>query len=190
MSEEQRKPFEPLGEVARWQVLYDLLRSTKTGDVLTYDDMARALDLDPVKDRHAIQMSMRRAATQHEHADKRAVDAVTNEGYRVVEAVEHLSLAQRHQRKAGKSIVRSKSKVDNVDFNELDSTSRAAFELVGRALGMQQEMIRRLDVRQRRLDEAVTAVTTTAQRTVSDLAGVDERLRWLEEQETKRASGE
>lgn len=190
MSDLERKLFEPIGEVARWQVLYELLCATKTGDVLTYEDMAKALDLDPFKDRHAIQMAMRQAAMKHEQADKRAVDAIPNHGYRVVEPEEHLNLAKRHQRKAGKSIVRSKSKVDNVDFNELDTTARTAFELVGRVLGMQHEMMRRLDIRQGRLEEAHDAVVRDADRTKADVSGHEERLRWLEARANKRASGE
>jgi len=175
--------FDPVGEVARWRTIYQLLRKVETDQILTYEAMGSELGLDPGKDRHTIQLAMRRAALEHERVDKRAVRAVPRQGYRVVRAPEHMELAERHQRKASRSIGRGRSKVDNVDLNLLDPETRRAFELVGRAFAMQQEMIRRLDVRHDRLEEAVNAVN---QRVETDFAKVQERLAWLEEQERQR----
>lgn len=164
-------------------MIYPLLRAVETEGVLTYDTMALELGLDPVQDRHTIQLAMRRAALEHERVDKRAVRAIPGTGYRVVPAPEHMELAERHQRKATKSLTRGRSKVENVDLNLLDPETRRAFELVGRAFGMQQEMLRRLDVRQKHLENAVNAVN---QRVETDMAKVQERLAWLEEQQRQR----
>jgi hypothetical protein len=91
-------PFEPAGDKARWRVLYDVLTKHGVGDVVTYDVMGEALNLDPEKERHTIQMAIRRAAREYEREDHRALEPVPNEGYRVVEPAEHMRLARRPRR--------------------------------------------------------------------------------------------
>lgn len=173
-------PFEPVGEVARWRVLYEILRPILPDGVLTYEDMAEALDLDPVRDKTTIQLAMRRAARELEQVDNRAVDSVRNVGYRVVQAQEHLTLAERHHRKARGQLVRSNSKVQHVDRNALDQESQKAFEVVGRVLSWQLQQMRHLDLRQRNLEEAIESVQSNVHRTETDVAQHDERLRQLE----------
>jgi hypothetical protein len=182
-------PFEPAGDQARWRILYELLRPIQPDGVLSYEEMAEALSLDPVADKTTIQLAIRRAARELERRDKRAIDPVRNVGYRVVQAPEHLDLAERHQRKAKNSLVRSNSKVQNVDYNELDLTSRQAFELVGRALTWQLQQMKHLDLRQRNLEEALESVTKGVHRTETDVAQHDERLAWLERR-VKELGGE
>lgn len=177
-------PFDPIGDVARWHTVYDLLVTTKTGDVLTYSRIARALDLDPKKDRHAIQMAMRRAAKEHEQADKRAVEAVPNKGYRVVESAEHLRLARGQHRRASKALMRGHSKVVNVDLTDVPPATRQLFEATVRAFAMQMEFNRRLDVRQKRLEDAVDTMTERTERTDQEIADLKARLARLEGNQT------
>lgn len=177
------EPFEPKGLEARWRTLYRLLQDVEVGGVLTYAAMAEALDLDVAADRHTMQLAMRRASKELETVDKHATEAVPNVGYRVVLPPEHLGLAKLHQRKMGRSLDRSRSKVTNVDYNEIDDMTRTTFELVGRALGMQQEMLRRLNIGQHNLEKAVTAVKVQQE---TDMEKVNKRLEWLEEQQAKR----
>lgn len=177
--------FQPAGDRARWRVIYDLLRKREIGDLLSYDEMAAALDLDAVKDRTTIQLAMRRAARELESVDKRAADVVANEGYRIVEPGEHASLARRHQRKANRSLARGQSKVVNVDFNLIDAETRKAFEVMASAFAAQIAFNRRMDVRQANLERAVETVTRRseehAQRTEQEIEALRERLRRLEE---------
>lgn len=178
--------FQPVGDRARWRVLYELLVPLKVGGVLTYDQMAAALDLDPTKDRTTIQLAMRRAARELEQVHKRATDAVPNEGYRIVEPEQHLGLARRHQRKAGKALVRGQSKVVNVDYNLIDPETRKAFEIVAGVFAAQIDFNRRMDVRQDNLEAALVAVTqrteVQAERTDEEIAELRARLKRLEEQ--------
>jgi hypothetical protein len=177
-------PFQPIGDVARWQAVYALLRATKTGDILTYEAIGEALELDSKLERHAIQMAVRRAAKEHEEADKRAIEAVPNKGYRVVEAPEHLRLARGHHRRASKSLVRGQSKVANVDWAALEPEVRRAFEVVGAAFAAQIEFNKRFDVRQERLEKAFEDITArtdrTEQRTEQEIADLKARLARLE----------
>ncbi|MGD9604457.1 MAG: hypothetical protein AB7V59_21795 [Gammaproteobacteria bacterium] len=179
------RPFLPVGERARWRVIYDLLRKAKVGDVVTYREMAEALDLDAKRDRTKVQLAMRRAAKELETVDLHAVEPVVNEGYRIVEPEQHLDLARKHQRKAGRSLQRGHSKVVNVDFNGMPGDVRKAFEVVAGAFAAQIDFNRRLSVRQDHLERAVEAVTQQTgeqqQRTAEELEALRERLRRLEE---------
>jgi hypothetical protein len=173
-------PFDPVGERARWRVVYDLLAKADADETITYEDLGDALDLDPVSDRHAIQMAMRRAAKEHEVKDNRALDVVPNVGYRIVRVPEHLDLAQRHQRKAGKSLERGRSKVDHVDLSGADPDMRRAFEVVAQAFALQADFNRRLDIRQKRLEQQVASATSAQEHTAEEIAELRSRLEKLE----------
>lgn len=182
-------PFTPAGDRARWRILYDLLVKLRVGDVLTYPEMAEALELDPEGDRQVIQLAMRRAARELEEVDKHAVDNVAGVGYRIIAPTEQLGLAKRHQRKSGRALARAQSKVVNVDFAQVDAATRRAFEVFATAFAMQADFNRRMDVRQKHLEQAVEAVTRhneqQAQRTDEEIEELRERLKRLED----KASG-
>jgi len=174
-------PFTPSGDRARWRVLYELLRSKEVGDVVTYREMGKVLDLHPDRDRQTMQLAMRRAVREYLTVDKRATDVIPNEGYRVVEAVEQLGLARRHQRSASRSLDSARAQLDNVDWARIqDPEARRALELAGVMLGRQQDMMRRMDIRQRRLEEIVDAVAVKSERTDAELDELRARLARLE----------
>lgn len=177
--------FKPAGDKARWQIVYEILRDVPVDSMVTYEQLGDALGLDPDKDRHAIQMAMRRAAVELETADKRAIDAVPNQGYRVVPAGEHLTLARRHQKKAGKSLARGQSKVVNVDLSAVDDPEiRHALEVTARAFSLQMDFNRRFAVRQSHIEKAVQEITGTQaedrKRSEEEVAKLRERIERLE----------
>lgn len=173
-------PFEPAGETARWRILYDLLSGRTVGDVLNYEVMAEALDLDPIEDRHTIQLAMRRASRELELENKHAVEAVQNVGYRIVEPEEHLRLARGQQRRSSRALARGHSKVVNVDLSNVDPEVRNAFQVVASAFAMQMEFNRRTDVRQKKLEDALDAVREKSTRTDEEVAELRARLDRLE----------
>jgi hypothetical protein len=174
--------FQPIGDRARWRIVYDLLRKADVGDVTTYETLGEALELDPTEDRHAIQMAVRRAAVEHEEVDHRALESVPNVGYRIVEAQEHLRLARTQQRRSSKALARGQSKVVNVDMNGLPPEVRKAFDVTARAFAMLLDYNRRLDTRQRRLEDAIGSVVERSERSESEIATLRERLARLEGQ--------
>lgn len=178
------KPFEPIGERARWRVIYDLLRKKNVGDSLTYDEISEAIDLHPQNDRHAMQMATRRAAKELEQVDERALEPIANVGYRVVEPREHLRLARLQQKKSQRALESGHSKVTHVDLSGMDVETRRAFEVVAIAFSMQMEMTRRLDVGQKRLEAAVASVVERTERSEEELAELRERLERLESQQS------
>lgn len=184
------RPFEPVGDVARWRTLYELLAAANVDEVVTYADMADALDLDPVKDRRTIQGAITRAAAELLEINKHAIEPIRNAGYRIVKPAEHLVLAQRRSKKAERSLVRSSQVVTHVDYNGLASDVRRNFEAVGRVLAFQIGVMRRLDIRQRDLEESLVEVQSGVQQTQRDVQSHDERIAWLEEQERRRTGGD
>lgn len=175
-------PFEPIGRQARWRVLYELLTARTVGDVLTYEVMAEALDLDAtrVQNRHTIQVAMRRATRELENEQQRATEAVPNVGYRIVEPEEHLRLARQQQRKSSRALVRGHSKVVNVDLSSLDPDVRNAFQVVASAFAMQMDFNRRTDIRQKKLEESLDSIRDKSTRTDDEVAELRARLERLE----------
>ena len=173
-------PFEPVGETARWRIIYNTLQQRKVDDVLTYEEMAKLLELDATADKHVIQVAMRRAAIELETVDKHAVEAVVNVGYRIVEPEEHLRLAKYQQRRSSRALVRGQSKVVNVDLSNVDPEVRQAFQVVASAFAMQMEFNRRTDIRQKKLEESLAAVRETSTRTEDEVAELRARLERLE----------
>lgn len=178
-------PFQPIGEQARWRIIYDILRDIPVDSVVTYEQLGDALNLDPDKERHAIQMAMRRATSELENENNRTTDSVPNEGYRVVTAGEHLALARRHQKKAGRSLARGHSKAVHVDLSSVeDPEVRRALELTAQAFSLQLDFNRRFAVRQSQLEKAVQEIAETQgankQRSDEEVARLRERIERLE----------
>lgn len=173
-------PFEPLGDQARWRTVYDVLTGREVGDVVTYADLGAELELDADEDRHAIQMAVRRAAQEYLNTHRHALDAVPNEGYRIVEPGEHLVLAKRHQKRASRALAAGHSKAVHVDLTGMDFETRKAFQVVAQAFAIQIDMTRRLDVGQQKLRAAVDSVVQRTERSESEIAELRARLERLE----------
>jgi hypothetical protein len=174
-------PFTPSGDRARWRVLYELLRKRDIGDVLAYEEMGAALQLDPVAERSTIQLAFRRAAKEFLEQNRRATDTIPNIGYRIVEPAEQLGLAQRHQRRAGRAIASARTVLAKVDWELIaDPEARRALELAGTLINRQQEMMARMDIRQRRLEEAMDAVVVRSDRADAEMDELRARLSRLE----------
>lgn len=172
--------FQPLGQEARWRTVYEVLLRAETDSIVTYEELGAALNLDPIEDRHAIQMAMRRASKEHEEVDKRSTDAVPNVGYRIVKPAENLILARRQQKRSTRALARGYSKATNVDISKLEPETRHALEMVGRAFAVQMDFNRRTDVRQSRLEEALQSVAKRIDRTEEENAELRARLERLE----------
>lgn len=169
-------PFEPKDGIAQWQALYALLRAAAVDDVVTYVDLADAIDADKA----SVQSAIRRAAHELETIDKRAITAVKNVGYRIVKPEEHLDIAKTHQRKSTRALERGHSTTTNVDMNGMEPDVRKAFETVAMAFSLQMEFNRRTDVRQSKLEDQLAAIHPKVERTEAEVAELRERLAKLE----------
>lgn len=179
--------FQPVGDRARWRNLYDVLHPLRPGDVATYKALAEAVGLNPDEDRRLIQMTIRRAAREFAAVDQHALEVIPNIGYRVVAAPEHLRLARGQQKRANRALARGRSHVEHVDLNDLEPETRRAFLIVAQAFALQQDMLRRLDVRQKRLEDVVESVNGRTERTENELQEMRDRLARLEQRATGAA---
>lgn len=175
--------FQPIGNRARWRIAYDLLRATKEDEILTYEALGNALNLHPSSDRPTIATAVHQAAKRLEENDKRAIQCITNVGYRVVTAAEHLDLAGMYQAKSVSALERGHSKVVNVDMSGMASGMRRAFDAANRAFTAQLEAVHRLDVRQTRLEQAMEAVTVRQEDQENKYLSIEERLARLEQRD-------
>lgn len=148
-------PFVPVGAVARWRVVYDLLRPLKFGEVLTYEAIADALELDADTDRHVIQMASRRALRELLNIDHRGSKAVTNVGYRIAKPEEHVTLAKDKNKRAGRQISAGHVVATKVDLNGMAPESRAALEMLAKGFARQGEINRRVLAKQDQHSEAI-----------------------------------
>jgi hypothetical protein len=165
-------PFIPIGEIARWRMIYHRLQTLEIGDTLTYEDAGAILGLDPIKERPAIQQVVRQAQPIFLREDNRALDAVRNVGYRVVEPGTQLVLAQRHQAKSGRSLRRGHQHVVHVDFNEMEPNSRKAIEVLATAMAAQIDFNKRLTGRQEKLEKALAELAGQSTRTEDEIAQI------------------
>lgn len=179
-----RTPFQPVGEKARWRIVYAILQNAQIDDVVSYEKLGDALDLDPAKDRNLIHQAMARAAKEFEEQDKHAIDSVRSVGYRVVQPKEHMGLALRAQKRSRKALERGQSKVVNVDMTGMEPEIRKAFEVLAGGFAMQADFNRRIENRQARLDRALREIADTQdhdrKRTDDELEELRGRLKKLE----------
>lgn len=174
--------FEPAdGQQARWKPLYELLKLVNTGDVLSYDEMGKALELDPLVDRGAIRVAMYRAAKELEEVDKRAVEVVANKGYRVVEPKQQLVLAKKQHTRSTKALARGHSKAVNVDLSNVDPEIRRAFEMVAGVMAMQMDFSRRAEKKLLNHDQVIEALVQKSDRSEAERDEMAARLKRLEE---------
>lgn len=172
--------FEPAGEKARWKYLYELLRNTNDGGIITYKEMADALGMDPEADRQSIRAAWYRAAKEHEEVDKRAVEVVPNKGYRIVAPKEHLELARKQQKRSGRALVKGQSKVVNVNLSNVDSETRRAFEVVAQMMAQQMDFSRRAEKKLTDHEQLLGTLVEAKERTDAERDEIRERLERLE----------
>ena len=148
-------PFTPAGERAQWEMVYDLLTPLDIGDTLTYEAIAEATDL-PAGDRNRLRQPTRKAANVWGAEFHRALVPVNNVGYRVAEPLEHELIAKRQHRKGKRSLARGKTAMRNADRTKLDPEARQRFDAMENNLARQEDMIRRLDSRTAKLEQATS----------------------------------
>lgn len=170
-------PFKPAGEQARWRTAYEQLRATQPGDVLTYEKLGGALGLHPRTERHKIQQAVKAAAQHFLEEDKRAIEAVINEGYRVVDARGHLVLARTHHVKSSRELDRGHAVAVNVDLNGVDPNVRRALEMTAEGLSMLLEHNQRFEARQAKFEKALASVSVKVERNEAELAELRAELR-------------
>ncbi len=173
--------FQPIGDQARWRTLYEMLRELDYNEQITYEQMATGLDLDPDKDRNIIQVAIQRAAKEFSLVNDKSIESIRGVGYRVVTPEEHVRLSQGQQRRSGRALTRAQRHVQHVDLSQMSSEGRSIVHAVSRALTWQAEAMRRLDIRQRDLENVTRTVAEQGDRTAEETAHNSSQLAKLEQ---------
>lgn len=129
-------PFAPKGEIAQWRIIYQLFKAAPTGEAVSYETLAQAIDVDPERERHRVQAAARRAGPQLLATDDRAIEVIPDVGYRVVDAVRQVSLAGQQVERAGRSLDRGRDLTTHIRMDELSENERAIAQTM--ALGFAQ----------------------------------------------------
>lgn len=112
-------PFTPKGEVAQWRIVYRILQGAEVGEIIGYDRLAEALDADPKADRYRIQNAARQAGKHLLQQDDRAIEAVPDEGYRVVPASRQITLAGGQIERATAALDKGRELTTHIRTDEL-----------------------------------------------------------------------
>lgn len=138
---DDRKPFEPIGDQARWKMLYDLVQAKAVGDEITYKEAEQILDCD----REAVLGAMYYARRRLEADGQRSVRTVARFGWIVMTAAQEIDEAEKRRRKAGNRVrdgLRITSSV-NGRRDELSPFERERLDREQRSLTMLKELMSR-----------------------------------------------
>lgn len=172
--------FNPVNEISRRKQLIDLVSETDFGAVIEYDSLGEMFGLE---DRRDIQSAVNSAKSSVEKNTRRALQAVPNKGYRVVDPSEHYGLAVHHQRKGRKQLRRALSKVNNVELDQLTSDQRTAVIAARVALAAQADFERRADLKYANRQEMETHMreqSEKVERSESEVKSLMDRIERLE----------
>jgi hypothetical protein len=140
-------PFKPKGELAQWRIVYRLLQEAEQDSTLTYDQLGEALDLDPVTDRHRIQVAVRRASKQLLEVDSRATEVVLEVGYKLVPAERQIPLAGQQVERASRALDRGSALTTHIRMNELDPHEQQIVQTMAVGFAQVAEWARQLNKR-------------------------------------------
>lgn len=118
-------PFRPKGDKPEWQMIYDsLLMRVDFGDIITHEQLDAVLGRVFIEDRGPLYKA-RRYLGKHR---KRWVEPVEGVGYRVIEAREHMSAAQRRKRRARRQLSMMVEIAEVTDLARLTPEELAQFD--------------------------------------------------------------
>lgn len=112
-------PFTPKGDRSMRVIVAELVANTDPGDLITYQTLADALDLDEKEQRDQIRQAVAAARPTVLRDHKKALVAIRGEGYRVALAREFAGLAQGHRRNADRQMSKALDIVNHVDEKQL-----------------------------------------------------------------------
>lgn len=166
------------GTKTRVDVLYELFQRA---DLVTYEQAAEALELDPVQDRKAIRDTMGRVRRKLLAKDGRALRSVPDVGYRIAEPNEHITLYRERKKRGTNQLVTGRDELKGTDLSSLTQEARVAVLAESVAASRIIDFIvstdRRLQKQEAKIDEIKGEVTRNAE----ESAEIKERLSRLEQ---------
>lgn len=173
-----RRGRPPAGERARWEIVYDAMTKLELGASIGYDELGTLLSLDPqdARDKQKIAAASRKAVDQLRQRAHKVAVMVRGQGFMIAEPEQVLMIANRHQKRAVTEIENGHHKVETIDLDSLDVTTRRLVEATVMGFARQEHMMRQFDVRQQRLEETMAEVAGTAQNAALSAAATSTRV--------------
>ncbi|MGW0837541.1 hypothetical protein [Streptomyces prunicolor] len=163
---------------SRADILCGLFQHT---DMVTYEQAADTLGLDPADDRKAIHSAMRGAGRKLLAKDGRALRVVPDVGYRVAAANEHITLARERKKRANTQMSTGLDVLSGTDLTGLSAEARDAVLAERSSFSRIVDFIVASDRRQQKTEAAVEEIKGQVTRTAEETAEVRERLARLEQ---------
>jgi hypothetical protein len=139
--------------VSNWQLLFAHMSTMDIGETVTDDELMALLPAGATLG--SMRAAFAKALKRVEEECSRSFDRVRLVGYRMVEPSEHENLARRQHRFAKRRLSSAHRKASSADRALLNNDERRRIDAIELNLARQQDMIHRLEARQRRTDERV-----------------------------------
>lgn len=141
-------------------VIVDYAKDKDYGTVLNYRQLGAELNLNPKLERQKIQAAAREAIKTLLKFHKRGLQSVPSIGYRIIQPNEHMIVANSHQSKADKAMIRAVRFYDGTDLSKLTETEAKLHQgqkmLAMAILASHQH----LDKRIRRIEDLLSGAST------------------------------
>jgi len=125
-------PFPPKGSRALRIIVTEMAAAAEYGDVLTFTELAQAIEAEDDDAGHAQVRQVVSAARPLLLADHgRALVAVRGKGYRVALPGEMAGIAQDHRRRADRQVGKALAVIDQADMTAATDEERQRFQAVG-----------------------------------------------------------
>jgi len=146
-------PFTPVYRDGRSaaSLIAELVSGKPYGYLLTFEEIAAQLEIDP-SDLKRIHAAMQRTKPRLQSEHHRAIEAVTGEGYKILQPGDHARLATHHKKKSDRQIRRAIKVIKAADERDMTPAERERNRQLGMVLENHEQRIREVEARQSRLE--------------------------------------
>jgi len=149
--------FESRGDKAEWRLVYEeLLVNADYGQIITYTELAEVLERD-IHDRQRLRAPIARARRELGNLRSMWLVAVPNVGYRVIQANEHVSVADDHKHRGQRQFSRMLDVSRATNLSRLNPEELAVWDNQNRINAFLVTVVRSHESRIRRIEEVLRA---------------------------------
>jgi len=149
--------FSPRGDKPEWRIVYDeLLVHAEYGQIITYAELASVLERD-AHDRQRLRAPIARARRELGNLRSMWLVAVPNVGYRVIQANEHVSVADDHKHRGQRQFTRMLDVSRATNLSRLTSEELECWDNQNRINAFLVTVVRSHESRIRRIEAVLHA---------------------------------
>jgi hypothetical protein len=149
--------FSPRRDRPEWRIVYDeLLSGADYGQVITYLQLAEVLERD-IHERERLRAPIARARRELGNLRSMWLIAVPNVGYRVIQANEHVSVADDHKHRGQRQFTRMLDVSRATNLSRLNPEELAVWDNQNRINAFLVTVVRSHESRIRRIEQVLHA---------------------------------